>query len=347
MPKKRKDGRYQQQITLPDGTRKHVYGRTLQELRIKADALRREYEVMDGTAQDMTVHEWTEKWYTLHKQNIRLSTRSSYVKTYNNHIYPFIGGMMLKSVRPTDCQLVMQEVSERSESLQNKVRIVLCQLFRTAVAEGVITKDPTVGLRVKHLSKPPAKKYLTQDEQTQLISSVTDPRARVFVALCMYAGLRREEALGLRWSDISNKKLTVRETITFVDNQTDPDTRPKSDSSYRTVPIMDALAAILKETPHLGERVVTAADGRDMTKAAYRRLWDKVVKAVPFHVSAHMLRHTFATICHAAGIDLKTAQKWLGHASISVTADIYTHLDKDAETRESGKLNDYIMGSKA
>lgn len=346
MPKKRKDGRYQQQVTLPDGTKKHVYGHTLHELRQKAEALRREYDVMDGTAPDMTVHEWTERWYARHKQNIRLSTRSSCVGTYNNHIYPFIGGMLLKSVRPVDCQLVMQEVAGKSESLQSKVRIVLRQLFRTAVAEGVITRYPTVGLRVKHHSKPPAKKHLTQDEQTQLISSVTDARARVFVALCMYAGLRREEALGLRWSDISADTLTVRETIAFVDNQTDPDTRPKSDSSYRTVPITDALSAILKDTPRLGARVVTAADGRDMTKAAYSRLWDKVVKAVPFHVSAHMLRHTFATICHAAGIDLKTAQKWLGHASISVTSDIYTHLDQDAETRESGKLNDYILSSK-
>ena len=346
MPKKRKDGRYQRQITLPDGTRKHVYGRTVSELKAKAEELKREYDIMGGTASDITVHEWTELWYNRHKQHIRLATRTSYVGTYNNHIFPYIGGLKLKDVRAADCQAIMQSVADKSESLQSKVRIVLHQLIHTAQAEGLISRDPTVGLRVVHHSKPPERKYLTPDEQHQIISSVTDPRARVFVALCMYAGLRREEALGLRWSDISNGSLTVHEALTFVNNQTAPAPRPKSDSSYRTVPVIEPLQQILDETPHLGVRVVTAADGRDMTKAAYRRMWDKVVKAVPFHVSAHMLRHTFATICHAAGIDLKTAQKWLGHASISVTADIYTHLDKDAETRESGKLNEYLSGAK-
>ena len=64
--------------------------------------------------------------------------------------------------------------------------------------------------------------------------------------------------------------------------------------------------------------------------------------SIPLHITPHMLRHTFASICHAAGVDLKTAQVWMGHSTIAVTANIYTHLDAETHKAEAQKVVDFL-----
>ena len=79
-----------------------------------------------------------------------------------------------------------------------------------------------------------------------------------------------------------------------------------------------------------------------MTRSAFARLWSKVTAAVPFHVSPHMLRHTYATALYHAGVDLRAAQRLLGHSSIQMTADIYTHL-QDADALAAGSQIDRYL----
>ncbi|MFR3238298.1 MAG: tyrosine-type recombinase/integrase [Acutalibacter sp.] len=62
-------------------------------------------------------------------------------------------------------------------------------------------------------------------------------------------------------------------------------------------------------------------------KSAFRRMWDKVSRRLDFVLTPHMLHHTFASICHAVGADLKTAQVWMGHPSITVITNICAHLE--------------------
>lgn len=102
---------------------------------------------------------------------------------------------------------------------------------------------------------------------------------------------------------------------------------------------------ILADTPHLSRYIVPAADGGDMTRSAFTRLWNSHVAAlVPFSLHPHMLRHTYATTLYRAGVDLRTAQKLMGHSSIQVTADIYTHLEQEDSLHVADKLNEYLSG---
>lgn len=148
----------------------------------------------------------------------------------------------------------MEDISGKSEDLQRKVLNTLRQFFTTARQNGLVQSDPTDGVKITPHARPKKKEYLTLEEQEALISalkSLDDRRPLCFVGLCLYCGLRREEALGLQWGDIQGDKLTVNRAPTFLkNNQPDPIQELKSKASHRTIPIPQQLQAILATTPH-------------------------------------------------------------------------------------------------
>lgn len=345
--KKRKDGRYQKKITLSDGRQKLVYGRSIAEVNQAADALRDEERLGLVVGDNTTVGEWSKTWIENYKSGLRNNTLAMYRNAYNVHILPVLAAMRLRDVRPVHIRKVLLNVADSSESLQHKVLITMRQIFTAARQNGLIISDPTEGMKITPHAKPKRKEYLTLDEQNELMSALedVDPRAECFVALCLYCGLRREEALGLQWGDISGGRLTVNRALTFLkNNRPDPNDELKTKASHRTVPIPQRLAAILQRTPRVGLYVVTCADGRPMTRVGFRRLWEKVVATSPCEVRPHMLRHSYATNLYSAGIDLKTAQYLLGHSSIQMTANIYTHLDKKEAVGSITQLEAYLSG---
>ena len=346
--KKRKDGRYQRKITLSSGKQKIVYGRTLAELNAAADALLSEdkagLEVNDHTL----VGEWAKVWLANYKSDLRAATVKMYRDAYNLHIMEQIGSMELRNVKPIHIRKVMAEVADKSDSLQRKVLLTLRQIFESARQNHLISSDPTEGIKITPHAKDEKKKTLTTDESNTLMLLVTEPRARAFCALCLYCGLRKEEALGLQWDDIESDRLTIRRAMTFLSNQQDPVDELKTKASRRVLPIPDKLRSVLLSTPHLSRYVVPAADGGDMTRSAFTRMWNTyVVAAVPFSVHPHMLRHTYATTLYRAGVDLRTAQKLMGHSSIQMTADIYTHLEQEDSLHVAGRLNEYLAEEKS
>lgn len=342
--KKRSDGRYQRKVTLSDGRQKIVYGKTLAELNAAEDTLREEdnrgLEVGDHTL----VGEWAKIWFTSYKANLRASTVNMYRQAYNLHIMPVLGTMELRDVKPVHVRRVMANVAHMSNSSQHKVLLTMRQLFGTARQNHLIIDNPTDGIKPTPHATPEKKKYLTPNEAAELMYSLVEPRARVFCALCLYCGLRKEEALGLQWADIEGDHLTVNRTVTFLNNQQDPVQELKTKAAHRVIPIPAPLREILLDTPRVSRYIVTAADGSDMTRSGFRKLWiNHVLRAVPFDVHPHMLRHTYATTLYRAGIDLRTAQKLMGHSSIQMTADIYTHLEHEDALGAGGKIDEYLI----
>lgn len=325
MPKKRKDGRYQRKITLSDGKQKIVYGRTLAELNAAADTVRAEDRQGIKVGDNTLVGEWAKVWIDKYKADLRPNTLRMYKDAYNVHILSILGELPLRSVRPVHVREVMSAVADKSESLQHKVLITMRQIFQTARQNGLIVKDPTEGIKITQHASPDKIKHLAQEQTKKLMEAITDAKARVFVALCLYCGLRREEALGLQWGDIKGNSLTVNRALTFVKNQPDPSQELKTKAAHRTVPIPEPLMEILRGTPKAGIYVVTKNNGGPMTQMALRRLWEKVTSVIDFPLHPHMLRHTYATNLYYAGVDLRTAQYLLGHSTIQMTVHIRNH----------------------
>lgn len=323
--KKRKDGRYQKMVTLSDGRRKMVYGRTIAETNQAADALRDQDRAGLIVGDTTTVNEWAKTWITTYKAGLRNNTLQGYRNAYNNHILPHIATMKLQDIRPVHVR----------------------QLFTTARQNGLMLKDPTEGIKVTPHARPQKKKFLTLDEQNALISvlePLEDRHPLCFVALCLYCGLRREEALGLQWGDIKDGKLTVNRASTFLNNQPDPNQELKNKTSHRAIPIPQRLQSILEKHPRTGLYLLTCADGRPLTQIAFRRMWDKVRQAAPCEVRPHQLRHSYCSNLYRAGIDLKTAQYLMGHATIQMTANVYTHMEKDDASASLIQLERYLDG---
>lgn len=345
--KKRKDGRYRKIVTLPDGTTKYVYATNVPALNEKVRSLLKEADT--GVLVDDTtlVGEWAVKWLKTYKSNLRGNTIKNYLNAYNNHIAPQLENVPLKAARPVHIQNVMNGVAPYSEDLQRKVLNTMKQLFETAMQNRLISLNPCNGIKITPHAFDERIKVLSPAQQKKLLESVLDPMAKAFVALGLYCGLRREESLGLMWSDIKGNKLTVNRAVTFLKNQQDPNHELKSKAAHRTIPIPKPLAEILKNTPHNGLYVIVPPRGGEMTLMSYRRMWAHVTKAVNFGVHSHMLRHTYATSLYRAGIDLKTAQYLLGHSDIKMTAEIYTHIQQDKLTSAATKINQIFgAGSK-
>ena len=243
--KKRKDGRYQRKVTLSNGKQKFVYGKTIAEVNAAANALMNQdtagLEVGDHTL----VGEWAKIWLKNYKSDLRAATIKMYRDSYNLHIMEQIGYMELRNVKPVHIRQVMASVASRSESLQRKVLLTMRQLFEEARLNHLIIDNPTEGIKITPHAKAEKKKALLPDEVDILMSVVVEPRARVFCALCLYCGLRKEEALGLQWSDIQSNSLTVRRAMTFLNNQQDPVDDLKTKAAHRVIPIPDKLRAIL------------------------------------------------------------------------------------------------------
>lgn len=342
--KKRSDGRYYRHITLPDGSAKYVYGNSPGDVNQKIREIYKAAETGLLLEDNTLTGEWALKWMKTYKSNLRGNTIKNYLNAYNNHIQPELASIPLKAVRPVHVQNVMNGVSEMSEDLQRKVLNTMNQIFETAIQNRLIAMNPCNGIKITPHSANERIKVLTPAQQKKILEAVTDPMAKAFVALGLYCGLRREESLGLMWTDIKGSKLTVNRAVTFLKNQQDPNHELKSKAAHRTVPIPAPLAEVLKATPHNGLYIITPPRGGEMTLMSYRRMWEHVTKAVNFAVHSHMLRHTYATSLYRAGIDLKTAQYLLGHSDIKMTAEIYTHIQQDKLTSAAAKINQ-IFGS--
>jgi integrase len=222
------------------------------------------------------------------------------------------------------------------------------QIFKRAIINDLITKDPTEGLTMPRTIKG-ERRPLTHDERNLFVSAAaTHPRG-AWVLTMLMCGLRVAETVPLTWADIDTdrRSLTVNKAVSYEGNHARQKTT-KTRSSNRTVPIPDILFDALMALPRRpGSALVfnpTIADG--MLKGSnMRKMWKSFVRhadimagaktyrnkiiehVVDQTISPHYLRHTYATDLYKMGVDLKTAQYLLGHADIRMTADIYTHAD--------------------
>ena len=176
-------------------------------------------------------------------------------------------------------------------------------------------------------------------------------RAELFINLGLFCGLSREESLGLLWSgiDFKARKLTVERSTTFVVNQPDENHEVKEKARNRVIPIPDNLFNLLKikKSESKSIYVVPNAHNEEMTLSAFQRMWEPTTDTVDFAVTSHMLRHSYCTSLFRAGIDLKTAQYLMGHADIKMTADIYTHIEKEQIDKAAKKIGPiFNKGSK-
>lgn len=380
MPKKqekRADGRYSVYISLgrdPETgkrLRKAFYGETQREANAKKNAYLKQQE-SPVSNKPMTVAEWADQWLAVYASG-GTSNRAS-TDLYVRKLKDAIGHKEIKDIKRIDIQMIANDIADQSKSGVAKYRSVINRVFAEAQASNLILQNPVTGVKWQHAGEG-THRALEQWERDLIRENWAVHRTGIWAMLMLYAGLRRGEALALKWENVDLKALELRvcEAVKFFGNQTELGD-PKSRAALRTIPIMPPLEACLCSIDSSKSDTVcyTAAKG-PMTESAFKRGWESWLNAMEnilngeppiqpgkrtdkpklnekgdpikrktFSVRAHDLRHTFCTMLYEANVDIKTAMYLMGHEDEKMTMKIYTHLSEKKKTISVDALRAYL-----
>jgi integrase len=294
-------------------------------------------------------------WLTdvLPAENKRTGTATNYANVVRLYIDPTIGRIELAALSPADVRRMLSSMSRRglSPNTQRLARSVLRRALRSAEIDGLVTRNVASlvdGVRVPR----PKKGTLEPDEARSLLALAEAQGHGALITVLLGLGLRRGEAVGLRWRDIRldapRATLTVAGAIAKAERGALCWEQAKADSE-RTVHLPRAVADVLRRhrSTQAEERLAYGPGwARDWlfddmvftTSVGTPRDPDKTTRLVTAlaaeaglgHWTPHGMRHSAASILIAQGVPLKVVSEMLGHSSIRVTADIYGHLMEPA-----------------
>ena len=241
---------------------------------------------------------------------------------------------------------------------------VLSSLFSTAVQWQVIPSNLCERVKPPKYKKT-ERKYLDENGAAALIAALASEPYQYIVAIytLLYTGLRRGEVCGLEWCDIDEIKglLTVRNNLLYVPEKGLYIDEPKSETSKRVITMSADLVELLKnnrkwqreQEERLGtswirnDNVIRNPDGSRMRPDTLSGWFHEFIQRHELpDISLHSLRHTNATLMIASGIPLKTVSARLGHSSIAITSDLYSHAIQSVDALAAGALNDILSPSK-
>lgn len=275
---------YRTRIEDADGVRVAIYGRTREELYDKVNEAKAQIDNDTFRRKTPTVKEYAEKWLMLQSAHIRQTTLIDYTSKVKLHVIAPLGHMRMADVTKDDIQLALVPVSKKSTSVYKSVVILYKCIFKAAKDSRVIDENPTVFLTAKGGGVPQTDKIPLTDEQVEiLLDAVKGLQTYVFVMLGLYAGLRREEILGLKWDSVYlNKKapyLTVRRAWHTEGNKPVILDELKTKAAYRDIPLPDRLVECLKgwKAQSKSEYVISNSDGGPLSYTQFKRLWQFII----------------------------------------------------------------------
>ena len=357
---RRSDGRWEARISLPGG-RRCFYGRTREEVTRKLRAAQR--AVDDGLpvpSERETVASFFGAWLTGAKSTLRLSTWTTYEQYVRLHLLPTLGRVRVAHLRPQQLQLLYQErlALGLSAMTVRHLHAIIHRGLAQAVRWGV------AGRNVADLVDPPRQgrqslDVLTAAEVANLLAAARGDRLEALYVLAVTTGMRRGELLALRWRevDLDRGVLAVTGSLQRVGGQLSIG-EPKTTSSRRQVVLSQAAVRalrahrVLQAEHQLGalhwedlDLVFTNEIGRPIEPGNLlrRSYWPLLERAGLRRVRFHDLRHTAATLLLSRGVHAKVASEMLGHSTIGITLDLYSHVS-EAMQRDAASAMDAILG---
>lgn len=326
-------------IELPDGVR--VQKSFCRKTKSLAKAAYEDY-IKKGEQQRQTrasVEGWGAEWLELKKGAVSYRTFANYESYFRNHIVPAIGKKPLAKLLPADVERMLSERNYLGGSARHHLLITINQITKSALKNGLIERNPCEGISVPVGEPLKVASVFTVQEVREIANHLSEPFG-LAVALMLYAGLRSEEVMALRWADINqaDRVITIARVVTRVEKGVYEPVERTKNGKVRYVPYGDELAALLKQARKTSVYVVPALRGGYMTPGSFRRQYENFFADLPVRkLSPHKCRHTYATYLVRGGADLRAVQTILGHQSVSVT-EIYTHVNVDDQRRATQKL---------
>jgi integrase len=248
-------------------------------------------------------------------------------------------GLELRKIRPTHVESWVKSMSVDLAPGTVKTRYTnVRSVLRAAVRDGLIASDPTEGVRLPRQRKREAAMTIPSPDDVRALLKAADERFKAFVAVCAFAGLRLGEAAALQTGDVDflRRQLNVARQVQRA-GKGKVDIRLPKYGSERVVPIPDELVTMLSTHVALGHRGEWLFQGAGDTPPHQNTVgywWRETLKAAGLSgIRLHDLRHFYASGLIAAGCDVVTVQRALGHAKASTTLETYSHLWPSAEDK--------------
>jgi integrase len=304
---------------------------------------------------ELTFREFVEAYWkpSLDRKGLKLSTRESYESALERHILPVFGDYRIKDIAPLHVEGFSQSKSESglSGKTVRNLLLVLQGIFSLALDNDLISKSP---IRKSH--KPvyrQREKPVWSPEQVKAILQAASVEHRAFFCCAGLTGPRLGELLGLQWKhiDLAGRKLRIEQSLWHGQLVS-----PKTQGSVRTIYFGDTLAKALTEhyerTGHKGPEdfVFCSKTGSPLNPDVLRKdvlypILDKLQIARSSGASGfHTFRHSAASILNERTGNLKLVQKLLGHSTVDMTANVYTHTSAESEREAALAIERAIYG---
>ena len=270
---------YRTRIVDADGKRVALYGRTPEELFDKVEEAKKQIEQAIYRRENPTVADYCERWLKMQSAVIRTTTYIGYSNQVKNYIVKPLGSKLVSEVTSDDVKMALIPASTKSESVFSNVNMLFKQIFRSAVDAKIIDHSPCESISAKGGKPQKEREVLTDEQVEKLLSAIKGLPPYVFVMLGLYAGLRREEILGLKWDcvflDDTAPYISVRRAWHTEHNRPVILTELKTKAARRDIPLPQCLAECLREAQKSAksEYVVANRDGDPLSYTQFRRLW--------------------------------------------------------------------------
>jgi integrase len=293
-----------------------------------------------------TVGAWLDEWLKVQQHRVRPSTLASYQNMIDLHVRPTLGAIPLQKLSAPDLDRLYAELlrngqrkAKRGGGLSPRTVRYIHTILRHALADAV--RKGILARNVADLADPPSAKaakapamrtWSARELARFLKCAEEDPLYPAFL-LAATTGMRRGEILGLRWSDVhlDTGHLEVQRSLVVVDYKL-IEHPPKTDRGRRSVRIPRQTVDVLRDhferqaERGLTDRVFASDDGGPIHPDAFTARFEALVKraGVP-RIRFHDLRHTYATLALRRNVHPKIVSETLGHSSVSITLDTYSH----------------------
>jgi integrase len=330
--------------------------------------------VDDGSHVDpnrITVGRWLDMWLASVRQQVAPRSHDRYSSIVSHHLAPALGDIPMRKLAPVHLREFYSTLAEGgradgqagalSPRSRRQIHRVLSGAMVQAVNDGVIARNPADAFR-RQLPKVEAKEMRTLDatQSATLLNRVRGDRLYLPIMLALATGMRRNEILALRWRNIDLSKGSLQIAVAFEQRGHSLRLKPPKNGAGRAITLPAFAVAELRRRKReqaekllqLGIRqngdtlVCAEADGSPLTPFTLTHAFRAFMKKQPDlpRVRFHDLRHTHATQLLLAGVHAKVVQERLGHSSIALTLDIYSHAVPSMQQDAADRLDD-IFGS--
>lgn len=317
---------------------------------------------------DILFADYIKEWLKVAQMKVDEVTYEHYVYDSNLHIIPYFEKLGIKLV-DVNREVLQQYFNEKFKSgrvdgnggLSPKTlrhfKNVINQTLGFALKNELIVQNPCQFVELPKVQRYDYKFY-NLDEINALFDAIKDERLYSLYLITSMYGLRKSEALGIKWDsiDLEAKRLTIKHTVVKSKKIIEKD-KTKNQSSYRSFPLTDEICNLFIRMKN-DEIANKKLFGKGYNKNEYVFKWEdgtpyrpdyitskhrKILKKYGFrHIRFHELRHSCATLLNAQGFTIKDIQEWLGHSDIQTTANTYAHLDIKRKESISQTLSNVI-----